>query len=357
MGTKKIVEEFSTPRWDDFHAHLRDGPLVPGPMLEDMVRASQYFGRVLVMPNTSETGIRRVQEMVAYRGRIDDVRAHLKNPFEPLMTIKIDEGTTPDIVIEARRAGAVAGKGYPVGVTTGSSQGIRNFANRRDVFRAMEECGMVLSLHGEMPGPYLLPTQREEAFLEVLFMLVRQFPKLRIVLEHITTKAALDAVLALPDTVAATITIHHLILIFNDVVDAKMYPHNFCKPIAKSIRDRDALVHAVLRGRNKTWRPKLMLGTDSASHNAEAKECSECCAGCFTANDGIGILTTLFEQFESLPALPDFVSGAGHEFYQLPAPKGEMYLKRIPYEIPQMYAGVVPFMAGKRIAWQVAGVS
>lgn len=338
-------------RPDDMHVHLREGGMLQlvAPL------TAKDFARALVMPNTN-TPILSGWDVAKYRGEIK-----LAAPgFEPLMTIKLVESTTPEIILAAQAAGAIAAKVYPQGVTTNSADGIDPEAVM-DTYEALEACGMVLCLHGEMPGVFCM--DREAAFLTSLETIAGIFPKLKIVLEHVTTAAAVRCVERLGPNVAATITVHHLMLTLDDVVGDKIQPHNFCKPIAKTPADRAALREAATSGN-----PKFFLGTDSAPHSRYHKECASGCAGVFTAPVAMPLLAEIFETEGSLgdgPVLERFTSEFGARFYGLPLNEGTLTLVRKPwtshreYQIPsnEMDSArdrVRPFLPGREMPWQTS---
>jgi dihydroorotase len=329
-------------RPDDLHLHLRDGAL----LAQVLPHSAAAFGRGLVMPNT-EPPVVTGADAERYRKEILSVRPD-GSPFEPLMTIKIVPSTTPAIVRDAAAAGVVAGKLYPEGVTTNSSDGVRDVLALGSVFAAMSDAGLVLCLHGESPDAFCL--DREERFLfEVLPELARSFPDLRIVLEHVSTAAAVDWVQHQPGTnVAATITVHHLLLTLDDVVGGMLAPHHFCKPVAKRPADRAAIVAAAVSGD-----PRFFLGTDSAPHPRAAKESAHGCAGVFTAPVALPLLATVFEEQGALAALEGFCSVHGAAFYGLPPNPGTVRLVREPWTVPADYDGVVPLNAGSTLPWQV----
>ena len=337
-------------RPDDFHVHLRQGE-----MLRHVVVATAVsFGRALVMPNTTPP-IRTGADAVAYRERICAVAKEEMGErmwgFRPLMTIKLLASTTPEIVREAAKVGVVAGKLYPAGVTTHSDDGVqvdeRGIEMLRPVFEAMQDVDMVLCLHGEMPGVFCL--DREGSFLGTLRAIAVAFPRLRIVLEHVTTAAAVAMVLLLPPTVAATVTAHHLVLTLDDVVGDRLRPHHFCKPIAKYESDRLALVAAVTSGS-----PKFFLGTDSAPHARETKECDGGCAGVYTAPVAMEVLAEVFEQQGALDRLEGFTSRFGARFYGLPLNEGYIELVKEPVDVPkELPGGLVPFRAGTKLSWLI----
>ncbi|OGY32709.1 MAG: hypothetical protein A3C02_03675 [Candidatus Andersenbacteria bacterium RIFCSPHIGHO2_02_FULL_45_11] len=270
------------------------------------------------------------------------------------MTFKILPDTSPAMLPELKQRGAIAGKVYPKNVTTNADDGVEDFFALSPVFHAMEELGIALCFHGEMPGKHIEGMNREREFLRTLRFVAKTFPKLRIVMEHITTAAAVDAVLDLPDTVAATITVHHLMLTHDDVGADRMQPHHFCKPVAQWKADRDVLIQAAISGC-----PKFFFGSDSAPHLKEKKECSDCCAGVFTAPVALPLLAAIFDTFYALDRLQKFVYDSAKAFYRidefwtLPAglQQPKMQLSKEPWTVPTEINGVVPFMAGETLDW------
>lgn len=335
------MRTLSIRRPDDFHVHLRNGEML-GRVAEHTAR---HFARALVMPNT-DPPIRTWQEASQYRRAIEQLIDG--SGFQPLMTYKIEPTTTAnDVAKLAQSRTVIAGKLYPDGVTTGSENGVRDFEALFPVFETMEHYQLVLCLHGEHPDAFCL--DREVAFLPVLAQIALTFPKLRIVLEHVTTEKALVAVEALPDTVAATITVHHLSLTLDDVIGGLLRPHHFCKPVAKYPSDRAALVRAVLSGN-----PRYFLGTDSAPHDQHKKECAAGCAGVYTAPVAMSLLAELFAQHGALDRLEPFVAEFGARFYGLPLNQETLELVERPMTVPATYAGIIPFRANETIAWSVA---
>jgi dihydroorotase len=326
----------------DLHVHLRDGK-----MLERMVKhTSAHFGHALVMPNTTKP-ILTAEDAQEYKREICRIAALENLPhFTPLMTIKLVASTTPEIVRQASKAGVIAGKLYPEGVTTNSADGVSNFESLYPVFEAMQECDMVLCLHGEVPGVFVL--DREAAFLKTLIDISRAFPNLRIVLEHVTTEEAVETVRLLPYNVSATITVHHLFTTLDDVIGGMLRPHLFCKPVAKTEGDRKALIGAAIGDSMR-----FFLGTDSAPHLVGKKECSSGCAGVFTAPVAMACLAEIFEQYGALERLQGFTSTFGRVFYRLPPGPGTLELVKEPWVVPAEYDGVVPFRAGETLPWKV----
>ena len=323
-------------RPDDFHVHFR---------LAEMLRqvagyTARVFRRALVMPNTNPDILTGADA----RRYVEEIRAATTPwQFTPLMTIRLTPATTAETLRGAVEAGVVAVKLY-AGITTNSAHGISDVRVFASVFAEMERLGLVLCLHGEVPDVFCL--DRETAFLQELRWIAVMFPKLRIVLEHVTTAAAVRVVKELPDTVAATITAHHLRL--------TLRPHNFCMPVAKRPEDRAALIAVATSGN-----PKFFFGSDSAPHDRDKKESAEGCAGCFTAPVALELLAETFEWEGQIERLEAFVSEAGASFYGLPLNEGTITLARGPWHVPYRLlnsrnAQLIPFWAGEEIAWKVA---
>jgi len=327
---------------DDFHCHLRTG--------ETLTKVVEYtarqFRRALIMPNTSPA-VLNAHDVTAYRHEIH--RRISFTGFLPLMTIQVNGDTKPEMILAARQAGTVAGKIYPQGVTTNSENGVKNFKALYPVFEEMQKHGIVLSLHGEDPGEDIICLHREKMFLPVLYGIATDFPKLKIILEHITTADAVEMIEYLPSNVAATITVHHLVLTIDDVIGNLICPHNFCKPVAKMPEDRKALLRAATNGN-----PKFFFGSDSAPHLKAKKECGSGCAGIFSAPVALPLLAQIFENANSLDKLSGFTSFFGAEFYQLPLNNETVLLEKKDWTTPLRIKGIVPFMAGKTLHWQVA---
>jgi dihydroorotase len=271
------------------------------------------------------------------------------------MTIKLTGATTPAMIEDAKAAGIIAIKLYPAGVTTNSADGVsvENIEELFPIFQIMQDQDIVLSIHGELPNKYVL--LREELFLVKLAQIALSFPRLRIVLEHITTQAAATAVCKLPKNVAATITLHHMMITLDDVLCDKqgggefLNPHHYCKPIAKSPADRWALLEAAASGN-----PKFFFGSDTAPHLREKKESACGCAGVWSPVL-LPLLALVFEKHEMLNRLEPFISQFGAEFYRLPLNSGKITLTECePIIVPPIINGIVPFWAGKELKWSVS---
>lgn len=306
------------------------------------------------MPNLTPP-IRTPDDVSQYRQRIL-AAVGPESAFVPLMTFKILPDTDPHSVPElAQQKDLVAGKVYPKGLTHNAEDGVEDYFALRDVFAALQDSQLVLCLHGENPGKHIVGRNREHAFLRTLCFIVRTFPRLRIVLEHITTAAAVDMVLMLPDTVAATITVPHLLLTHDDVGGDRMCPNHYCKPIAKDPADRDALIEAATSGC-----PRFFFGSDSAPHPRKDKaRLYDCCAGIFTAPVALPLLAEIFERHNALSRLESFARDFAIQFYHPPGlahdSSRKLRLVKQPWTVPEEIGGIVPFYAGKEISWRVAG--
>jgi dihydroorotase len=331
------MQELTIRKPDDFHLHLRQGELMTHLVRE----TAKVFQRVLVMPNTLPP-VTNAAELQKYHEELRSVGADL----EFLMTFKLMPNTSPEEIVQLKKAGAIAGKLYPQGVTTHSQDGISDIEALFPVFSAMQEQNLVLCLHGEVPE--IEDLKRESAFLPTLKKIHQNFPKLRIVLEHVSTKEAVQTIQELGDTVAATITVHHLLLTTHDVRNGHFNPHHFCAPICKSEADREAIVQAAMSGN-----PKFFFGSDSAPHLHQDKEGEHPKPGIFTTPVALPLLAELFETQGKLDHLEAFTSQFGAEFYQLPLNNSSITLKKESWEVPQEYFGVVPLKSQQSVTWKV----
>ena len=326
-------------------------------MTQVLPYSASQFGYALIMPNLHPNPVLTGKDAVAYHGRIKNelkrIRKKSKTPvsFEPLMTIQITEQTTPQVVREARALGVVAGKGYPRNMTSNSANGIRDYWKLWPVFEAMQEYGMVLSLHGQSPRARLLEPHREAAFLETLDMIIRAFPELRVVLEHVSTFAAVDYVANYDGgNLAATITLHHLKLNLNDIIGEKLQPDAFCKPAANEYHDQHAVVWAALT----SYGNRFFFGSDSAPWTVENKYCKFGCAGIFSEPVALPGLVEFFEQGGSLRSMEAFACDIGRKFYRLPfKPADVVILERKKWTVSKEIGGIIPYLAGQTLDWQV----
>ncbi|MBI1755448.1 dihydroorotase [Candidatus Azambacteria bacterium] len=332
--------------WDDFHAHIRTDDVLK----TVLPHTARYCARALAMPNILPP-VLDGSNALFYKGQIMNAlpKAGRCGKFQPLMTIKIVDRTTPVMIRGAHKAGVIAGKVYPVGVTNNSEDGVTDFEKLYPVFQEMERCGMKLCLHGEAPDSYLPHSRREKAFIgKTLWKIVDAFPKLVVILEHVSTAVGVDYVLEGPPTLFATITPHHLFLTRDDVDGVKLHPHHFCRPIPQTTHDRLVLGKAATSGN-----PKFFLGTDSAPHPRERKECADGAAGVFNAPVAPAVLTKFFLQSKCIEKLEPFVSEFGARAYGLPLNEETITIVRKPWVVPQQYGDIVPFMAGETLQWQV----
>ncbi len=323
------------------HVHLRQDDM----LAQVLPHTTSQCAQALIMPNIMPP-VLTADDMVAYQKAIVDLLP-AGSTFKPLMTFKVTPNTTPIEITRLKDRGAVAGKLYPDGVTTNSQGGVTDFKALYPVYEAMQEAGLVLCLHGEMPGIFSL--DRESRFLTVLRDIAKNFSKLCIVLEHATTADAVACVKELSANVACTLTVHHLYLTLDDIIGDRLDPHAFCKPVAKRPEDRDALVAAALSGNSK-----FFLGSDSAPHSVANKECACGAAGVYTAPVLLPALCQLFEKHGKIELLQDFISGFAAKFYGLEDNNETITLVQKSWTVPDVYDQVKPFMAGQTLRWQVS---
>ena len=342
-----MTQELTLTRPDDWHIHLRDGAA----LARTVPDVARVFGRAIIMPNLVPPVV-DAATAVAYRQRIE---AHIPadTPFEPLMVLYLTDNTDPAAIAEARAAGVVAAKLYPAGATTNSDAGVTAIANIYPVLEAMQREGMLLLVHGEVTDSDIDIFDREQVFLErTLAPIVRDFPELKVVLEHITTAQSVDFVKAASDKVAATITAHHLLYNRNHMLVGGIRPHYYCLPILKRQTHQQALLAAATSGSTK-----FFLGTDSAPHARHKKEAACGCAGCYTAHAAIELYAEVFEQAGALDKLEGFASHYGPDFYGLPRNRDTLTLVRQPWQLPtELDFGdqtLVPLRAGDTLSWQV----
>jgi dihydroorotase len=334
-------------RPDDWHIHLRDGPSLK----TTVAHAARRFGRAIVMPNLSPP-VTTCSMAETYRQRIrEHVPAGMS--FEPLMTLYLTDTTALSDITRARERGIAAMKLYPAGATTNSESGVTSIERIYPVLEAMESCDLPLLVHGEVTDPDVDIFDRERLFIDrVLEPLVGRFPGLRVVLEHASTRDAVDYVLAAPPNVAATITAHHLSLNRNALLAGGLRPHHYCLPVLKRESDRLALVRAATSGN-----PKFFLGTDSAPHDRLRKEAACGCAGVYTAHAAIEIYAEVFENAGALDRLEGFASCFGADFYRLPHNTGTITLVKEKWRVPERYelgdGSLVPLRAGGEVAWRI----
>ena len=342
-----MTSEITLTRPDDWHLHVRDGAaqhtVVP--------HTAAQFGRAIIMPNLKPP-VTTAAQAVAYRDRIRAaVPAGVE--FEPLMTLYLTDKLPPDEIRRAKEAGVVAVKLYPAGATTNSDAGVTDIRKTTATLEAMQREGILLLVHGEVTSPDVDLFDREAVFIEQqLIPLRRDFPGLKIVMEHITTKEAAQYVASEDTLLGATITAHHLLYNRNAIFTGGIRPHYYCLPVLKRETHRVALVQAATSGN-----PKFFLGTDSAPHPAHLKEHATGCAGCYTAHAAIEMYAEAFEAAGALDRLEGFASFFGADFYGLPRNTGTITLRKESWTPPESVAfgdaALKPLRAGEALPWRL----
>ena len=335
-------------RPDDWHLHLRDGAA----MAAVLPATARQFARAIVMPNLKPPVTSAAMAM-AYRERILAALPPGAD-FTPLMTLYLTERTPPDEIVRAQAAGVVAVKLYPAGATTHSDAGVTDLRKTYPTLEAMQRAGLLLLVHGEVTDPAVDIFDREAVFIErVMQPLRRDFPQLKVVFEHITTRDAAQYVAAADRFTAATITAHHLLYNRNAIFSGGLRPHYYCLPVLKREVHRQALVVAAASGS-----AKFFLGTDSAPHAAVLKEASVCGAGCYTAPAALELYAEAFEAADALDKLEAFASFHGPDFYGLPRNRGRVTLKREPWQLPESVpfgnATLKPLRGGETLNWKLS---
>jgi dihydroorotase len=331
---------------DDFHLHIRQGELLPS-YLADSAAA---FGRALIMPNTVPP-VNSAERLRQYAREIENALPDGEG-FTPLYTFKIAASIDEAEFSRILDFGVSAGKYYPRGATTNAEDGVGDHRSIFPLLKLMEQADVVLCIHGEDPDAFVL--DREKAFLPVLRDIREHFPDLRIVLEHISTAAGIEAVRELGDRTAGTITVHHLMRNLDHLLGGFLNPHLFCKPVLKRPEDQEALVAAAFGGESR-----FFLGTDSAPHQRGQKECDCGCAGTYTAPVAIPALYQFYRELPSIRGddveeFQAFTAERGADFYRLPRNESEISLERRSWSVPSEYHGVVPFLAGQTLEWSIA---
>lgn len=342
------MDEITITKPDDWHAHFRDDVV----LAETVPASARIFSRSVAMPNLTPPVV-NAKMAKDYERRILANRPD-GSSFVPIVTLYLTNATTPEEIRTAKDEGILASKLYPSGATTNSDKGVNNIEKMYPVFSAMEEVGMLLLIHGEVTDNKIDIFDREKEFIEkYLTNIVKKFPNLKIVLEHITTSDAVDFVEKSPENIAATVTPQHLMLNRNDLLVGGIKPHYYCLPILKRNTHQLALRNAVVSGS-----PKFFLGTDSAPHMKEDKESSCGCAGCYSAPAAIELYAQVFDEMDALDKLEGFASHYGADFYGLPRNQEKITLIRdswnMPMEIKVPGASViVPFLNGQKLHWSV----
>jgi dihydroorotase len=343
-----LTTSLTLTRPDDWHLHVRDGAA-----LQTVVpHTAAQFGRAIIMPNLKPP-VTTAALAMAYKARIlAAVPAGVQ--FEPLMTLYLTDNLPPEEIVKAKAAGVVACKLYPAGATTNSDAGVTDLKKIYPTLEAMQKVGMLLLVHGEVTSSDIDLFDREAAFIETqLIPLRRDFPELKIVFEHITTKDAADYVMAADKFMGATLTAHHLLFNRNAIFTGGIRPHYYCLPVLKRETHRVALLNAATSGN-----ARFFLGTDSAPHPAHLKEHASGCAGCYTAHAALEMYAEAFDSVGKLDQLEAFASFNGADFYGLPRNTGHITLKRESWTPPESFqfgeADLKPLRAGEALPWRVA---
>ncbi len=338
----------SLTRPDDWHLHVRDGAA-----LEAVIgHTAAQFAPAVIMPNLKQP-VTTTAQALAYKDRIVAALPQ-GEAFEPLMTLYLTDKTEAQEIARARAAGIVAAKLYPAGATTNSEAGVTAIKNIYPVLEAMQEQGMPLLVHGEVTDSAIDIFDREAVFIDKVMEPVRRdFPELKVVFEHITTRDAAQYVAAGGKHLAATITAHHLLYNRNALFTGGIRPHYYCLPVLKREVHRLALVEAATSGS-----AQFFLGTDSAPHATHLKEHASGCAGCYTAHAALELYTEAFEAANALDKLEGFASFYGADFYGLPRNQTQITLRKHSWQVPELYpygeATIKPLRAGESLAWQYA---
>lgn len=342
------MTELTITQPDDWHVHLRDNDMLP----ETVPATARCFKRAIVMPNLVPP-VTNAEMALQYRSRIE-AAAPAGSDFEPLLTLYLTNKTLPEDIIAAKQAGILAAKLYPAGATTNSDAGVASLSALYPVFETMAEQGMLLLVHGEVTESHVDIFDREQRFIdEHLRAIVETIPSLKVVMEHITTKDAVEFVSGASNNVAATITPQHLMLNRNDLLVGGVRPHNYCLPVLKRSTHQEALQEAVCSGSSR-----FFLGTDSAPHERRNKENACGCAGCYSAWSAIELYAQIFEDLGILNKLEAFASFYGPDFYGLPRNTKTITLVQETWQVPesiQLPNGqpIVPFHAGQTLRWKL----
>ncbi len=347
MSQSPALQTITLTRPDDWHIHLRDGAALSRTVGD----AAQQFSRAIVMPNLVPP-VMTTEQALDYQTRIRAARP-AGNAFEPLMVLYLTDNTDPAEIAKAKAAGVTAVKLYPAGATTNSGSGVTDLTKVYPVLEAMQKAGMPFLLHGEVTDSSIDIFDREKVFLDRTFgNLVKNFPELKMVLEHITTADSAEFVAAAPANVAATITAHHLLYNRNHMLAGGIRPHYYCLPILKRNTHQAALIKAATSGS-----PKFFLGTDSAPHAKDKKEAACGCAGSYTAYAAIELYAEAFEDAGALDKLEGFASHFGPDFYQLPRNSETITLVKSAWQAPETLAfadtTLVPLRAGEQLRWKL----
>lgn len=341
------VQSLTLTRPDDWHLHVRDGDALSAVV----PHTAAQFARAIIMPNLRPP-VTTTEQALAYRARIA-AAVPTGVQFEPLMTLYLTDNLAPQEIMRARAAGLVAAKLYPAGATTNSDAGVTNLRNIYPTLQAMQRAGMLLLVHGEVTSPDIDLFDREAVFIDTqLIPLRRDFPELKIVFEHITTREAAQYVASAGPFTAATLTAHHLLYNRNAIFMGGIRPHYYCLPVLKRETHRQALVAAATSGS-----AQFFLGTDSAPHAVHLKEHASGCAGCYTAHAAMELYAQAFDDAGAMDKLEGFASFHGADFYGLPRNLGTITLRRESWTPPERFAfgqaELKPLASGEALSWRM----
>ena len=341
------MQEITLTRPDDWHLHVRDGDA----LYTVVPHTAAQFGRAIIMPNLKPP-VTTAAQALAYKARIQAAVPE-GVAFEPLMTLYLTDNLPADEIRRAKDAGVVALKLYPAGATTNSDAGVTDLRKTYKTLEAMQRDGILLLVHGEVTSPDIDLFDREAVFIDTQLIPLREdFPELKIVFEHITTKEAAQYVQAAGRYTSATITAHHLLYNRNAIFTGGIRPHYYCLPVLKRETHRLALVQAATSGSSK-----FFLGTDSAPHAAHLKEHTSGCAGCYTAHTAMELYAQAFDAAGALDKLEGFASFFGADFYGLPRNQGSITLRREAWTVPESFAygeaRLKPLCADETLAWRL----
>ncbi len=343
-----MTQQITIQSPDDWHLHFRDGSMLN----ETVAATARCFRRAIVMPNLVPP-ITDAKMAVEYKNRILNAVPDASQ-FDPLMTLYLTNLTSSQTVLDAKAAGIPAFKYYPAGATTNSDAAVKEIEVLYPVLQTMSDEGVMLLIHGEVTDSHIDIFDREQVFIDtILSKIVTSFPDLKVVLEHITTKQAVDFVSQASDKVAATITPQHLLLNRNDLLVGGVRPHNYCLPVLKRNTHQEALRQVVASGN-----PKFFLGTDSAPHEKDKKENACGCAGCYSAWSALELYAQVFEELGALEKLEGFASHYGADFYGLPRNDTTVTLIKQEWQVPREIIlpnghPIVPFFAGETLQWKL----
>jgi dihydroorotase len=344
-----MTQTLTLTRPDDWHLHVRDGDA----LATVVPHSAAQFARAIIMPNLRPP-VTTTEQALAYKARIQ-AAVPPGMAFEPLMTLYLTDNLPADEIQRAKDAGVVAAKLYPAGATTNSDAGVTDLRKTYQTLEAMQRAGLLLLVHGEVTSSDIDLFDREAVFIDQqLIPLRRDFPELKIVFEHITTREAAQYVSESDRFLAATLTAHHLLYNRNAIFTGGIRPHYYCLPVLKRETHRQALLAAATSGSTK-----FFLGTDSAPHPVHLKEHATGCAGCYTAHAAMELYAQAFDSVGALDKLEAFASFNGADFYGLPRNTGTLTLKRESWTPPERFAfgqaELKPLASGEALAWRVAG--